>query len=324
MSLIGEDGRPIEQRIPSGMPTLRFNQQTNTLEYRANGQWMPVTVIDGVPYTGAINDVDLNTHKLKADRLQLNLSPSGAGGVGYFRWNNTDGTADLGLKGGNVTLQVGQETVIRAVNKSGIDLLESNFQAVKIIGATGQRLSVELAQADSDDNSASTIGIVTESINKNQQGFITVFGRVNEINTTGSPFGETWQDGDVLYLSPIIAGAITNIKPVAPQHLVVLGYVEYAHPQHGKIFVKVDNGYEINELHNVNIEESTLSNYSVLVYDFDNGYWTNKNSYDIFPVRFNTSADMLNTTPSSNGALCWNNETRRYYKYDGSWVALSL
>lgn len=322
MPLIGEDGRPIEQRIPSGMPTIRFNQQTNTLEYRANGQWLPVTVIEGVPYTGAVNDVDLNTHKLKADRLQLSLTPSGVGGVGIFRWNNADGTANLGLKGGNVTLQIGQETILRAVNKSGVNLLEANFQAVKVIGATGQRLSFDLAQADSDDNSATTIGLVTENINKNQEGFITVFGRVNEINTTGSIYGETWQDGDILYLSPTTAGAITNTKPVAPQHLVVLGYVEYAHSQHGKIFVKVDNGYEINELHNVNINEPTLSSYSVLVYDFANGYWTNKNLYDIFPLRFDTTTEMNAVTPSLNGALCWNNQTRKYYKYDGSWVML--
>lgn len=318
------NGRPMEQMIPTGQPVLRYNQANNTLEYKSNGAWLPVTVIDGVPYTGAINDVDLNTHKLKADRLQLSLSPSGVGGVGYFRWNNADGTANLGLKGGNVTLRIGQETVLRAVNKSGVDLLDANFQAVKIAGATGQRLSFQLAQADSDDNSATTIGLVTENINKGQEGFITVFGRINEINTTGSIYGETWEDGDVIYLSPTTPGALTNVKPVAPLHMVTIGYVEYAHSQHGKIFVKVDNGYEINELHNVNINEPTLSPYSVLVYDFANGYWTNKNSYDIFPLRFATTTEMNAVTPSLDGALCWNNQTSKYYKYDGSWIMLSL
>jgi hypothetical protein len=318
------NGRPMEQMIPTGQPVLRYNQANNTLEYKSNGAWLPVTVIDGVPYTGAINNVDLNTHKLKADRLQLSLSPSGVGGVGYFRWNNADGTAALGLKGGNVTLQIGQETILRAVNKSGVDLLDANFQAVKIIGAAGQRLSFSLAQADSDDNSATTIGLVTENINRNQEGFITVFGRVNEINTTGSIYGETWQEGDVLYLSPTTPGALTNVKPVAPLHMVTIGYVEYAHANHGKIFVKVDNGYEINELHNVNINEPTLSPYSVLVYDFANGYWTNKNSYDIFPLRFATTTEMNAVTPSLDGALCWNNQTRKYYKYEGSWIMLSL
>ena len=156
---------------------------------------------------------------------------------------------DLGLKGGNVTLQVGQENVVRVVNKTVplITLQEANYQAVKISGATGQRLSVKLAQANNDANSTTTIGLVTETIAQNQEGFITTFGLVREINTTGSLQGETWADGDVLYLSPTIAGQITNIKPTAPQHLVTIGYVEYAHAVHGKIFVKVDNGYELNE-----------------------------------------------------------------------------
>jgi len=195
-----------------------------------------------------------------------------------MRWNNTDGTADLGLKGGNVTLQLGQEMVIRAVNKSGGDLLEANYQAVRLRlvsegGAAGQRLAVKLALADSDINSATTIGLVTETINNNQEGFITTIGVVREINTTGSLQGETWVDGDILYLSPTVAGQLTNIKPVAPDHLVVVGYVEYAHAIHGKIYVKCDNGYELDELHNVYINAPTT--WQVLRYDATAGYWTN-------------------------------------------------
>jgi len=168
-----------------------------------------------------------------------------------MRWNDSDGTVDLGLKGGNVTLQVGQEQVQRVVNKSGSNLLEANYQVVKVTSAQGQRLAVDLAQGDSDANSTDTIGIVTETINNNQEGFITTSGLVREINTTGSLQGETWTDGDVIYLSPTTAGAITNIKPTAPNHTVTLGYVVYSHAVHGKIFVKPDNGYEIQELHNV-------------------------------------------------------------------------
>jgi len=231
-----------------------------------------------VPYIGATGNVDLGEYELKAGQVELDQSPTGAAGVGVMRWNNTDGTADLGLKGGNVTLQLGQEMVIRAVNKSGGDLLEANYQAVRLRlvsegGAAGQRLAVKLALADSDINSATTIGLVTETINNNQEGFITTIGVVREINTTGSLQGETWVDGDILYLSPTVAGQLTNIKPVAPDHLVVVGYVEYAHAIHGKIYVKCDNGYELDELHNVYINAPTT--WQVLRYDATAGYWTN-------------------------------------------------
>jgi hypothetical protein len=151
--------------------------------------------------------------------------------------------------------------------------LESNYQVVRIIGATGQRLSVALAQGNNDLNSATTLGVVTENINKNQEGFITTSGQVKEINTTGELQGEEWIDGDILYLSPTIAGQLTKEKPIAPEHSVIVGFVEYAHQIHGKIFVKVDNGYEIDELHNVRIESP--ANGDALVFNQALGVWEN-------------------------------------------------
>jgi len=227
-----------------------------------------------VPYTGATGDVTLGEHQLTAGQVAFDQTPTGSAGVGVMRWNNTDGTLDLGLKGGNVTLQIGQEQVKRVVNKSGINLTEAGYQVVKIQGAQGQRLAVGLAQADSDLDSATTLGIVTENINNNQEGFITTSGEVRGINTTGSLQGETWADGDVLYLSPTTAGNITNIKPIAPQHLVVVGYVEHAHQNNGKIFVKVDNGYELDELHNVKI--TNPANNQALVFDSSDSVWKNE------------------------------------------------
>lgn len=204
-----------------------------------------------VPYTGATGNVDLGEYGISSGYFQADLTPSGTLQVGRMQWNSTDGTMDLRLMGNNVTLQIGQEQVARVVNGTGVNLLEANYQAVKIIGAQGQRLQVGLARADNDANSKDTLGLVTENINNNQEGFITISGLVNEINTTGSLQGETWADGDTLYLSGTTSGAITNVKPTAPIHTVIVGFVVYAHANHGKIFVKVDNGYELEELHDV-------------------------------------------------------------------------
>ncbi|MFZ9145730.1 MAG: beta strand repeat-containing protein, partial [Sediminibacterium sp.] len=204
-----------------------------------------------VPYTGATGNVDLGEYGISSGYFQADLAPSGTLQVGRMQWNSTDGTMDLRLMGNNVTLQIGQEQVARVVNGTGGNLLEANYQAVKIIGAQGQRLQVGLARADNDANSKDTLGLVTETINNNQEGFITVSGLVNKINTTGSLQGETWADGDTLYLSGTTAGAITNVKPTAPIHTVIVGFVVYAHANNGKIYVKVDNGYELEELHDV-------------------------------------------------------------------------
>lgn len=202
-------------------------------------------------------DNSVNIHEgTQSPYFQLDTAATPTLQPGMFGWNDADGTANLRLKGNNVTLQLGQETLVRVVNKTGADLLESQYKAVRIRlasegGAAGQRLAVVLAKGDADLDSVTTLGIVTETIPNNQEGFVTVFGNVNEINTTGSLQGETWVDGDVLYLSPTTAGSLTKVKPTAPNHTVTMGYVVYAHAVHGKIFVKVDNGYELEELHDV-------------------------------------------------------------------------
>ena len=229
-----------------------------------------------VPYTGASGDVDLGTHNLTADHIALNVNPSGAGFVvGATQWNNTIGSSETLLKGGNVTLKNGVDLVARIVNKvtPNTTLTKANYQAVRVSGATGGRLSVALARADSDTNSADTIGLVCETIATNQEGFIITVGQLLDINTTGSLQGETWADGDVLYLSPTTAGQITKVKPTGAGHIVVIGYVEYAHAVNGAIYVKVMNGWELDELHDVDITSPTTND--VLYYAADS-LWKNK------------------------------------------------
>jgi hypothetical protein len=231
-----------------------------------------------VPYTGATADLDMGTHNVTADHIALNVSPSGAGFVvGATEWNNTIGSSQTLLKGGNVILKNGVDLVARIVNKvtPNTTLTKAAYQAVRVSGAAGQRLAVELAQANNDNNSADTIGLVVETITTNQEGFIMTVGQLLDINTTGSLQGETWADGDVLYLSPTTAGRLTNIKPTgATGHIVVMGYVEYAHSSQGAIYVKVMNGWELDELHNCFI--SSPANNDALIYESSTQLWKNK------------------------------------------------
>lgn len=224
-------------------------------------------------------DIDLNNKDLlNVDKIDFNLVTTDIAGEGQFVWNTKQGTLDLGLKGGNTTLNVGQQLITRVVNKTTplVPLTKAGYQVVIVAGATGQRLSVKLAKADNDTNSAGTLGIVCENIAVNQEGFIVSDGPLTNINTTGSLQGETWSDGDLLYLSPTTFGAITNVKPSAPFHEVRVGYVEYAHINQGKIFVKIDNGYELDELHNVAINSGTLANNDALIYESSTQLWKNK------------------------------------------------
>lgn len=235
-----------------------------------------------VPYTGATQNLNLGTYGLISDFVQFNTTNSAIPTTaGTMSWNNTDGTADLILKGGNVTLQIGQENVVRVVNKTGANLTEAAYKVVRVRnqdegGAQGQRLAVVLAQADSKINHTGILGLVTENITDNQEGFVTSFGEVRKIDTTGDLQGETWADGDVLWLSDSVAGELTNIEPET--HPVQIGYVLYSHANNGKIFVELNEGVdELDELHDVTITD--VQDEDVLFYDATEEYWINKNIY---------------------------------------------
>lgn len=288
--------------IPAAQVNSDWNATSGVAEI-LNKPTIPV-VTGFVPYTGATADLDMGTHNVTADHIALNVSPSGAGFVvGATEWNNTIGGSQTLLKGGTVTLKNGVDLVARIVNKvtPNTTLTKAAYQAVRVSGATGGRLSVELARANIDANSADTIGLVCETIATNQEGFIQTVGQLLDINTTGSLQGETWADGDVLYLSPTTAGRITNIKPTgATGHIVVIGYVEYAHANQGAIYIKIMNGWELDELHNVFINSPV--NNDALIYESSTQLWKNKTiatALGYTPV--STTRSISTTSPLSGG-----------------------
>lgn len=129
-------------------------------------------------------------------------------------------------------------------------------QAVYAFGGTGNRMTVKLARADSDATSAQTIGIVySPSIAANQKGIIMIQGYLTGLNLFPTA---TWSDGDPIYLSPTTAGAFTKTKPYAPNHLVYCGILATAsNGSAGRMYVRIQNGYELDELHNVQAQSPT-------------------------------------------------------------------
>jgi hypothetical protein len=151
-------------------------------------------------------------------------------------------------------------------NQTGSTLAAGTI--VYINGATGNRPTVTPAQANNDANSAQTFGFTKTSIANNGFGFVIVRGELENIDTSALT------EGVQLYLSPTTPGTWTTTKPSAPQHLVYVGICVRAHPTQGVILVAVQNGYELEELHDVAI--GTLANNDLLAYESSTDLWKNK------------------------------------------------
>ena len=181
---------------------------------------------------------------------------------------SSDGSVIVTTTGSVVDLAVSQTSpasvlVERVRNSTGATLTKGT--AVYISGATGQLPTVSKALATSDATSAQTLGLITSDLDNNSNGYVTIIGLVDDLDTSA------YTDGAQLYLSPTTAGASTVTKPYAPQHLVYVAVVAHAHPVHGKLIVKVQNGYEMDELHNVSAQNPNTGD--ILVYSSATNLW---------------------------------------------------
>jgi len=166
----------------------------------------------------------------------------------------------------------GDPILVRVRNQTNTTLTRGTV--VYPSGAVGDHVSVSRALASSDSTSARTFGLIYSALNGSatvphgEDCYVIVEGYVDGLVTQGTPAGTQ------VYLSGTTAGTWTTTKPVAPIHLVYIGVVVREHPNNGVIAVKVQNGYEIDELHDVLI--TSKANGDLLQYEASTGLWKNK------------------------------------------------
>lgn len=197
------------------------------------------------------------------DSITFNTAKDGTVGVGEVEYNDSQGSLIQGLKGGNVTNVIGQQLHQRVNNRTGATLNKGDV--VYLSGSQGNRITVAKAIATSDPTSANTFGIVAESIANNQSGYIITEGLITGLNTSSLT-----QDSAV-YLSGTTSGALTSTKPQAPIHGVYIGVCVKTNAGSGEVFVKIRNGQELDELHDVQI--SSPVNNASLYFKSNEGLW---------------------------------------------------
>ena len=200
------------------------------------------------------------------DFIDLDTTAAPASAVGRIAWDATFGVPQVGLRGGNVSADLGLQMFAYVRNAQGAPLTKG--QAVYLYQATGNRASVRLAQNTGDATSAKTLGLVAENIATNGDGFVITQGVLDGINTGA------FNEGDTVYLGAT-AGSLTATKPYAPNHLVYIGVVERANAGNGQIYVRPQNGYELDELHDVAVLNPT--NGQTITYNSTSGLWEKTN-----------------------------------------------
>jgi hypothetical protein len=245
------------------------------------GDWLLFngSVWQKIDQTNLVTSVNSQTGAVTLTYTDVNAIGSITSTDGSVTVSTTSGVADL-----SVAVAASTTNVIAAVrNTTGATLTKGTV--VYITGATGQISTVSKAIATGDSTSAQTLGVMSANLANNSNGYVTIIGLVTGMDTSA------YTDGQQLYLSPTTAGTYTATKPYAPNHLVYVAIVEHAHPTQGKLFVKVQNGYELDELHNVSAQSP--SNGQTIVYNSSTSLWE-KNTVSL-------TAGVNGTLPIANG-----------------------
>jgi hypothetical protein len=216
-----------------------------------------------IDQTNLVTSVNGQTGAVSLTYTDINAIGSVTSTDGSVTVSTASGVADL-----SVAVAASTTNMICLVrNSTGATLTKGT--AVYISGATGQNPTVSKALATGDATSAQTLGLMNADLANNSNGYVTVIGLITNINTS------SYTDGQQLYLSGVTAGTLTATKPYAPTHLVYVAVVEHAHPTQGKLFVKVQNGYELDEIHNVSAQSPT--NGQTIIYNETTSLWEKAN-----------------------------------------------
>lgn len=193
---------------------------------------------DALGYLGRSLEVDASRpgfqmpRTFSVDYIDWDENPAATGLTRRMEWNPADDTLNLHHSDG-VTQQMGQELYGRIFNNTGVTI--PNGACLGINPATS---SYVLFVANGTLSPITIVGVTTQDIPNNTFGRITVWGRVRDLDTSGTPFGEVWTAGQILYVSPTIAGGFTNVKPTAPNLSMPIAQVLVVSATIGQIAVR--------------------------------------------------------------------------------------
>ena len=189
---------------------------------------------------------------------------------------------------------------LKHVVKAGVAI--NKGQAVYVTSADGTNMIVGKASNASEQTSSKTLGLLESTASANGFANVITEGLLAGLDTTGANAAgdPVWlgTDGNLIY-------GLVN-KPSAPAHLVFIGIVTRKNANNGEIFVKVQNGFEMKELHDY--VESGVQNNFVISYE---------SSTDLYKPK--SIATLLGYTPANAARTLTINGTSYDLTADRTW-----
>ena len=236
-------------------------------------------LVAGTVYTNAQPNIT-SLGNLTSMSLNNTVTPITAN-VGQMFWDTSEHTVSLGMENG-VTQQIGLENYIYVKASSAI----TDGQVVMFTGASGDNVLAAPADVTSVGfMSEYVIGVATQSIATNGFGYITTFGKVHGLNTN------SFNVGDILWLSTSTPGLLTNVQPTDPAFQIQVAAVTKKSAGDGHIQVRVTPYWALNKLTDVTLTTPTTG--QALIYNGSN-VWINGN-----PQQANI-ANVANSVSGSN------------------------
>jgi hypothetical protein len=214
--------------------------------------------------TGAIASptyIDFNTTQ----------SPLPTDATGRMYYDNSDQFQTMVFQmNGSVVQHVGEEQFFRIKCQGTI----TKGQVVSFAGTLGSSggLIGKAATGLTVDQANYILGVADESGINNDWIFVTSFGEVKGINTTGG--AENWVQGQILYYNPAVTGGLTKTKPTAPNAITVVAAVVNVGTSNGILFVRPTFGSVLGGTDG-NVQFGTLNNLDVIQYNSTAQYWEN-------------------------------------------------
>jgi hypothetical protein len=214
------------------------------------------------------------TTQTRLNAVELKESGTGGGG-GSLPTGGTDGQilAKIDATDYNTEWIDNYTSQVKHIVKNSSGSTMPKGSVVYISGANGTNILVSLSDADTEATSSKTIGLLEQSLTTGSEGFVIVEGLITgtgsaPLNTSAATAGQS------VWLSSTAGGFVFGSPPAIPAHSVYLGVVTRAHAVNGEIFVSVQNGFELNELHDVSITSVAAGN--IIQRNSGNTLWENK------------------------------------------------